>query len=260
MNGSLGRDRTLGRVDVTRQGDVTVLTLNGAPVNAMTHDLVRGLGVAVDGVSRDGTRAVVIRSSTSGFFCAGADLKFVHQADEAKFSEYLSEVRATVEAVADLPMPTVAAIDGLALGGGMELALACDLRWMSASARMGLPEVKLGLLPGAGGTQRLTRAVGPNRAAELMLSGRRLSAAEASAWGLAQVAEGAADDAALAWTEQYLKGSALAGEAILRCVAAATETSFETGMRVELDEIGRLFAGDEARSLIARFIDTTTAR
>ena len=116
----------------------------------------------------------------TGFFAAGADISTCPSVDAASFGAYGDALRAAVERLAARPAVSVAAIDGLALGGGLELAMACSLRVGGSSARLGLPEVKLGLIPGAGGTQRLPRLVGRGRALDILLTGRQVDAEEAS--------------------------------------------------------------------------------
>ena len=123
-------------------------------------------------------------SAITGFFAAGADIKHMSAVDAASFREYGNALRAGLERLSALPMVSVAAIDGLALGGGLELAMACTMRVAATGARLGLPEVKLGLIPGAGGTQRLPRLVGRGRALDIMLTGRQVEADEAFWIGL----------------------------------------------------------------------------
>src|ERR1700691_2009862 len=129
-------------------------------------------------------KVLVLASAVEGFFAAGADIKHMSAVDSASFREYGDALRGALERLAALPLVSVAAIDGLALGGGLELAMACTVRVGAARARLGLPEVKLGLIPGAGGTQRLPRLIGRGRALDLMLTGRQIQADEAYWIGL----------------------------------------------------------------------------
>jgi enoyl-CoA hydratase/carnithine racemase len=250
-------EQTVDAVSVTMEDAVAVVTLCNPPVGALGMDLVRGLRSAVDELAAaDDVAAVVIRSALPRYFGAGADLRLLEQATPEEFADYLTDVRGAVDAVESLRCVTIAAIDGAALGGGLELALACDLRWASRDARLGLPEIKLGLLPGAGGTQRLTRLVGAARSAELILSGRMVAAEEAAGWGLVMLAEKTAERAAMDWATRYAKGSTTAGEAILRCVAAAT-TDPASGMEIERQGILDLFTHGDARRRISAFLDRT---
>jgi enoyl-CoA hydratase len=148
---------------------------------------------------------------------------------------------------------TIAAIDGLALGGGFELALTCDLRFLGPSAAVGLPEIKLGLLPGATGTQRLTHLVGPARAEEMMLTGRTVRVEEAVAYAIGIPAATTAAAEAVEWASRNLGGDNVAAAAIRRCVEAA-HTPGVDGMAVEFDEVAALFASELAQQRIAAFI------
>ncbi|XP_028938584.1 enoyl-CoA hydratase domain-containing protein 2, mitochondrial isoform X2 [Ornithorhynchus anatinus] len=131
-----------------------------------------------------GVRVVVVRSAVKGVFCAGADLKEREQMSDAEVGPFVQRLRTLMDEIAAFPAPTIAAMDGFALGGGLELALACDLRVAASSAIMGLIETTRGLLPGAGGTQRLPRCVGTGLAKELIFTGRRVDGQEAAGMGL----------------------------------------------------------------------------
>ena len=149
--------------------------------------------------------------------------------------------------LADLPMPTIAAIEGNALGGGLELALCCDLRIASERARLGLPEVRLAVTPGAGGTQRLPRVVGAARARELILTGRVVTAAEAERIGLVNevVAAGEARARADAIAAEIAERGPLAVREAKRLIDLATELDLEAGLAAELDASERLFASED---------------
>jgi enoyl-CoA hydratase/carnithine racemase len=257
---SAGRETSAAPVvAVSHQGTIAVVTLCNPPVGAFSLELVRALADAVAELRSGPTEAVVLRSGVRNYFGAGADLTVVRSADAGAFREYVTAVRQAIEAIASLPAITVAAIDGVALGGGLELALACDLRFASPRARLGLPEVRLGLLPGAGGTQRLTRMIGRGAALELMLSGRQIGADEAAALGVVTRVADAPDAAALDWAARYCEGSTRAGAAIVRCVDMA-ECQPDRGMAHELEEIVALFEGGDTRERIRRFFERDDAR
>ncbi|GLC57629.1 hypothetical protein PLESTB_001247800 [Pleodorina starrii] len=166
---------------------VSVISLSRpAARNAIGRQLLRELAEALDTVRQERTtRCVLVRSVVPGVFCAGADLKERATMSQSEAAEFVSRIRRTFTELQDLPMPTVAVVEGLALGGGAELALACDIRVMGSDASMAFPEAQLGIIPGAGGTQRLPRIVGASRAKELIFTGRRVSGAEALALQLA---------------------------------------------------------------------------
>jgi methylglutaconyl-CoA hydratase len=171
-----------------RRGAAVWLTLSrpGA-ANALSRALVRELGArlaAVPSTISSELRAVVLTGGSGRAFSAGADLKERLTMSRDDTRAFLDELGAVVDVLAALPVPTIAAINGAALGGGLELALACDVRLAAEAAELGLPEARLGIIPGAGGTQRLARVVGVARAKELILTGRRIDAATAREWGL----------------------------------------------------------------------------
>ena len=166
-------------------------------MNALSYDTLEQLGAHVERLRADaGVRVVLVRGTGEAAFCAGADLKERASFTEQQTRDYVRRIGDTFEALASLPQPTIAVLNGVAFGGGLELALACDLRVASASSRMGLTETALAIIPGAGGTQRLPAVVGMAKARELILSARRLDAAEALAIGLVNaLAEPSALDA-----------------------------------------------------------------
>jgi methylglutaconyl-CoA hydratase len=171
---------------VDDRGEIEVWTLDGeARRNSITRGALRQLQIELDRVAgARRPRCVVITGAGRRAFCAGADLKERARMSEAEVHAFHADLRAALRAIEGSPKVFVAALNGAALGGGLELALACDLRVMSASAELGLPEVSLGIIPGGGGTQRLARAIGVARAKDLVLTARRIDAVEALAYGL----------------------------------------------------------------------------
>jgi len=230
---------------------VAVLTLTNPPVNGLSHAVRAGVRESLARASRDGADAAVVVGA-GATFPAGADIAEFERGDWAKAPD-LGEV---VEAVDAARIPVVAAVHGTALGGGLELALACSLRVGSTRARLGLPEPKLGLIPGAGGTQRLPRLVGRGRALDLMLTGREVAAAEAHAIGLLDrvVDPGAALDAAVELATQVAALSLPALEAVLRCVDDAGELSLAEGMAREAARVEDLFDSPDGREGLAAFL------
>jgi enoyl-CoA hydratase/carnithine racemase len=173
-----------GTVEIRRSAATAVLTLRReAKLNALSTHLESELLRALDDKAVTTARAVVITGG-SKVFSAGADTGELREMTPEAITAYYRESGAVYEKVAALPQPTVAAIAGFCLGGGLELALAADFRVADPTAKLGLPEVGIGILPSSGGTYRTVRAVGPARARELILRGRRLTAADAVDWGL----------------------------------------------------------------------------
>lgn len=171
----------------SRDGGVVTLTLHAPPANAFSRTMVDALEAGLDALAEDeSVRAVIITGSGEKAFCAGADLKERASMSAEEVRAFVPRLQALTAAVAALPMPTIAAINGAAFGGGCELALACDLRLMASTASIGLTETSLAIIPGAGGTVRLPKLVGIGRAKELIFTARRIDATEASAIGLVE--------------------------------------------------------------------------
>ncbi|XP_034476554.1 methylglutaconyl-CoA hydratase, mitochondrial [Drosophila innubila] len=180
-----GNEVLVERLEGPQKG-ITVLGLN-RPVakNAFSRGLVNTFKDILEEVKRDnGSRVVVLRSLTPGIFCAGADLKERKGMTTEETSEFVSQLRALLISIEQLPMPVIAALDGAALGGGLEMALACDIRTAANNAKMGLVETRLAIIPGAGGTQRLPRILSPALAKELIFTARVFDGQEAKELGL----------------------------------------------------------------------------
>ena len=171
---------------------VMQVTMALPPANALSMPMLDGMHAAIDAADAAGDVNVMVMSSAlDGFFAVGADIKHLSKIDARSFTAYGDQMRSVNDRLAAAPWISVAAVDGLALGGGLELAMACTMRVSGTRGTYGLPEVKLGLIPGAGGTQRLPRLVGRGRALDIMLTARQVYAAEALAIGLVdRLAEG----------------------------------------------------------------------
>jgi enoyl-CoA hydratase/carnithine racemase len=239
-------------------GRVAHLELVNPPLNLVTRDLLEELGEALAtlaaGPAGD-VRAVVVSGRGERAFCAGSHVgEFEAQRGSAGRERHELEERVS-RALADLPMPTIAAIEGDALGGGLELALCCDLRIASSRARLGLPEVRLAVTPGSGGTQRLPRIVGPARAKELILTGRVIGAEEAARIGLVNevVPAGEALARADAVAEEIAARGPLAVREAKRLIDAALELDLDAGLAAELDASERIFATEDMLEGAAAF-------
>jgi enoyl-CoA hydratase/carnithine racemase len=172
-----------GLVRLEVQGAVTHVVFASPPVNALSHQFLDEFDAALDAIPET-ARAVVVRSEVPRVFLAGADLDFLAHGERKQHLEYVRTVQRLFGRFEQMRRPAIAAIEGACLGGGLELALACDIRVATESARLGLPEVTLGILPGAGGPERLVRAVGQGVARDLVLTGRRINGREALAFGI----------------------------------------------------------------------------
>jgi enoyl-CoA hydratase len=242
-------------VSVERAEQIAVVTLDRPPLNAIDAQLVTELAAATAELAADDvTRAVVLRSAVEGVFMAGADLvEFERIASEAERAVLVQEV---FTAFAELPQPTVAAVNGHALGGGLELALACDFRFLARSegALLGLPEVRLGLLPGAGGTQRLTRLVGPGRATELIMKGLQLSPQEAAEEGIVHflVEPEELEERACDYAVRLARQAPVALRGIKRAIRAAGTPE---GFAVEREAFREVLASEDAERGVNAFLD-----
>lgn len=241
----------------TPKAGVVEVTLNRPPANALGIPLLDGMSAAIDAAEAAGdVKVMIISSEIPGFFAAGADIKHLVTIDAESFTAYGDHMRAVNDRLAAAPFLSIAAVNGLALGGGMELAMAATVRVAGPDAKFGLPEVKLGLIPGAGGTQRLPRLVGRSRALDLMLTARQLPADEAYRIGLAdRLADGDALTAARELAAELLGPSLPAQLAVIRTVDAAFDLPLPEGSRLEVDEIGALFTDGEAAEGITAFVE-----
>jgi methylglutaconyl-CoA hydratase len=169
---------------------IVVIEFNRAEAkNALNRTLAANFFQAIDAIKYDSdVRVLIFRSMVPGIFCAGADLKERLKLSNLEVKVFVSHLRSLTNAVENLPMPVIAAIDGAALGGGFELALACDMRTASDDAKLGLVETRLAIIPGAGGTQRLSRIIGPAFAKELIFTAKTLTGAEALEMGIVNYA------------------------------------------------------------------------
>lgn len=231
--------------------------LDRPPANALGPPIIEGLTAALDAADAAGSHVVVVSSAVPGFFAAGADIKYMVDADIEAFSAYGDRLRSALDRLAAPDRLSVAALDGLALGGGLELAMACTLRVAGRSAKLGLPEVKLGLIPGAGGTQRLPRLVGRGRALDIMLTGRQVSGDEAFAIGLVDriVEQGAAADAAQSLARELRALSLPAQQALIRTVDAAFDKSLSEGCAFEVEQVRHVFEAGEAHEGMVAFLE-----
>jgi enoyl-CoA hydratase/carnithine racemase len=240
------------------EGALAVCTLARAPVNAIDEAWLARLEEVLE--EARGAAALLVRS-TERAFCAGADLALMRTRMESpegrdRMVAFVREIQRVFARLERLPQVTIAEIGASALGGGLELALSCDVRIAADDARIGLPETRLGLLPGAGGTQRLTRIAGEATAKRLILGAEVVTGAQAAALGIVQWAVPASELAARAWT---LAGeiAALPATALAhakRCITAAA-TSGADGYEMELQATGTLLAQDDTRQRVLRFLE-----
>ncbi|MFE6801659.1 enoyl-CoA hydratase/isomerase family protein [Streptomyces sp. NPDC057681] len=236
---------------------VGTIRLDRPPMNALdiaTQDRIKEL--AEEASRRDDVRAVVVRGSDKAF-AAGADIKEMQAMDHAAMIVRSRALQDSFTAVARIPKPVVAAVTGYALGGGCELALCADFRIAADDARLGQPEILLGLIPGAGGTQRLARLVGPSKAKDLIFTGRHVKAEEALAIGLVDRVVPAAEvyEQAQAWAAKLAQGPALALRAAKESIDVGLETDIDTGLAVERNWFAGLFATEDRERGMRSFVE-----
>lgn len=244
-------------IELTRTADFAVITLNRPKaLNALSFALIADLGHALDEVAQSDARALIITGAGAKAFCAGADVKELTGRSLMDQKRGAEVGQATFARIERLPMPSVAVINGYAFGGGLEMALACTFRIATRNAKMGLPEIKLGLIPGYGGTQRLPRAVGEGCAMEMILTGRTVDAEEAQRIGLVQrLVDGDALEAGIAYAREFSEYSlpvlGFAREAVSRALA----TPLSEGMRIEADLSTLAFQTRDAVEGMSAFVE-----
>ncbi|CUJ66283.1 Probable enoyl-CoA hydratase echA8 [Achromobacter xylosoxidans] len=242
----------------TLPGGIAVLTLNRQKaLNALSFEQLRNLDQAVERVSASAARGLVITGAGTKAFCAGADIPELVGRTLREEHEGARLGQEVFQRISHLRIPSVAVIHGYAFGGGLELALACTFRVATSAARMGLPEVKLGLIPGYGGTQRLPRLIGEGRALELILSGRTVKADEAERIGLVnQIAE-EGEPAAIgaAYLAPLLQHGLHALDFARQAVQRGMQTSLELGLRIERDLSTLAYRSTDAAEGMQAFLE-----
>ncbi|QEU91692.1 enoyl-CoA hydratase/isomerase family protein [Streptomyces kanamyceticus] len=236
---------------------VGTIRLDRPPMNALdiaTQDRIKEL--AEEAARRDDVRAVVIHGGEK-VFAAGADIKEMQDMDHAAMIARSGALQESFTAVARIPKPVVAAVNGYALGGGCELALCADFRIAADNAKLGQPEILLGVIPGAGGTQRLARLVGPSKAKDLIFTGRHVKAEEALAIGLVDRVVPAAEvyEQAYAWAARLAKGPAIALRAAKESIDAGLQTDIDTGLAIERTWFAGLFATEDRERGMRSFVE-----
>ncbi|MFJ4923505.1 enoyl-CoA hydratase/isomerase family protein [Streptomyces sp. NPDC088725] len=247
----------MATVNLEVSGGVGTIRLDRPPMNALDtaiQDRLREL--AEEAGRRDDVRAVILYGGEK-VFAAGADIKEMREMDHAAMVVRSRGLQEAFTAVARIPKPVVAAITGYALGGGCELTLCADYRIAADNAKLGQPEILLGLIPGAGGTQRLARLIGPSRAKDLIFTGRQVAAEEALSLGLVDRVVPAAEvyEQAHAWAAKLAKGPALALRAAKESVDTGLETDIETGLAVERTWFAGLFATEDRERGMSSFVE-----
>jgi enoyl-CoA hydratase/carnithine racemase len=244
------------RVEVAEK--IATIRLDRPKMNALNAQVQDEIAQAAEQVSADADVAAVVIYGGERVFAAGADIWEMADLSYAQMADRSARLQASFTAVARIGKPVVAAVAGYALGGGLELALCADFRVLGESAKVGQPEILLGIIPGAGGTQRLPRLVGPAKAKDLIFSGRHVGAAEALAMGLADkvVPDAEVYSAAVDLVRQYAGGPALALRAAKQAIDGGLEVDLATGLEIERLQFAALFATEDQKSGMNSFIES----
>ena len=244
-------------VRVERDEAIATIRLDRPPMNALNAQVQDELAAAAAQVGADHAIRAVVVYGGGKVFAAGADIKEMADASYARVAEDSRRLQAAFTAVAKIPKPVVAAVSGYALGGGLELALCADFRVAGEGARLGQPEMLLGVIPGAGGTQRLPRLIGPARAKDIIYTGRFVPAAEAREIGLVDkvVPDAEVYQAARDLVARYATGPALALRAAKQAIDDGLDADLGTGLEIERLHFAGLFATEDQRAGMRSFVE-----
>ena len=246
-------------VEYSREGTIGYITLNNPPANSYDLAFMEELGESVDAAAGDGgARVVIFRSASERFFSAGADIKAFNANPPAKNMDMIRTAHENLGRIAEIPKVFIAQIHATALGGGLEMALACDLRFgAEGEYYLGLPEATLGLLPGNGGTQRLPRLIGASKALDLMITGRRLSPSEAHELGILNRLFPAdrLEEETLTYAEGLAAGAVGAIGSVKLAVHRGMNVPLAEGLEIERELVEPLFSSEEAKEGIGAFME-----
>lgn len=237
---------------------IAQITIASPPANTLSTGVISELSTAIDEIEKKDDIRVVVIHGEGRFFSAGADIKeFTTINTKEDFSALAENGQKLFERIENFSKPVIAAVHGAALGGGLELAMACHIRLVSEKAKLGLPELQLGLIPGFAGTQRLPRYVGTAKALEMMCTSEPISGTEAVQFGLANAAYSEDDllDKAFELAEKISKKSPLGLKAAIELVNYSKTEQFQLGVKREAELFGELFVSEDAKEGISAFIE-----
>jgi 3-hydroxypropionyl-coenzyme A dehydratase len=280
---------TMKYIQLEPQDDIAILRINRPEaLNAMNVDVISELSKMIDIVAADDNiKAVVITGAGERSFCAGADISYMVNIDPLQAERYATSAQDVINRIDRLEKPVIAAVNGFALGGGCELAMACDIRIASSNAKMGQPEVTIGIPPGWGGTQRLMRLVGPAKAKELIFTGRMIVADEAyqiglvnkvidigpddklppdapkgdaakekeRAIGIAKILNKKLMDECISLAKEVAKNSFVAVKVSKKLINRGMDTDLETGLRLEIYGWALCFAHEDRQKMMSAFLN-----
>ncbi|MBU8905109.1 enoyl-CoA hydratase [Desertibacillus haloalkaliphilus] len=241
-----------------KENHIAIVTLNRPPANALSGAVLNDLSAALDEVEQDTDIKVVVLNGEGRFFAAGADIKeFTTVKSGAEFTELAKKGQQLFDRIEQFSKPVIAAIHGAALGGGLELAMACHIRLATEDVKLGLPELQLGLIPGFAGSQRLPRLVGTAKAAEMILTSEPITGKEALSLGLINCihSEQALNEEALKLAEKIAQKSAVSIKFALELLTYAKDQNFEKGVAKEAELFGEAFESEDGQEGIYAFIE-----
>ncbi|MFS0645216.1 enoyl-CoA hydratase [Siminovitchia sp. 179-K 8D1 HS] len=244
-------------VTVAKEGNAAFLKMERPPANALSRQMMQELAGVFEELEHDSQTRAVLLYGEGRFFSAGADIKeFTTVESGASFAELARNGQEVLEKIENFPKPVIAAIHGAALGGGLELAMACHIRLVSENAKLGLPELNLGLIPGFAGTQRLPRYVGTAKAAEMLFTSEPISGIEAVKWGLANHAypEVQLLEKAKRMVHSIAQKSPLSLRAAIELLHHGKSGQYEEGLKLEARRFGELFDSKDGQEGISAFI------
>lgn len=236
---------------------IGTIRLDRPPMNALNRQVQEEIRAAArEATVRRDVKAVIVYGGEK-VFAAGADIKEMADMNYVQMSEIVADLQSALGSVSEIPKPTVAAITGYALGGGLELALGADRRVVGDNAKLGTPEILLGIIPGGGGTQRLARLVGPSKAKDIVFTGRFVGAEEALRIGLVDevVAPDAVYEAARTWAAQFTGAASRALAAAKAAIDQGLDTDLDTGLKIEQHVFAGLFATEDRTIGMRSFIE-----
>ncbi|MDG3012799.1 enoyl-CoA hydratase/isomerase family protein [Rhodococcus sp. D2-41] len=236
---------------------IGTIRLDRPPMNALNRQVQEEIRAAArEATVRADVKAVIVYGGEK-VFAAGADIKEMADLSVAEMTDIIGDLQSALGSISEIPKPTVAAITGYALGGGLEVALSADRRIVGDNAKLGVPEILLGIIPGGGGTQRLARLVGPSRAKDMVFTGRFVGADEALAIGLVDqvVAPDEVYNAARAWAAQFVGGACRALAAAKAAIDEGLDTDLGGGLKIEQHLFAALFATEDQKIGMASFIE-----
>lgn len=248
----------MGYLKVEREEEIVQITINRQDkLNAMNLDVMNEFISLLDGLEKDSSKVIIITGDGPKAFSAGADIEYMSNIGPTEAEKYALRGHEVLNKIEKLEKPVIAAVNGYALGGGCELALACDIRFASPNAQLGQPEVTLGICPGWGGTQRLLRIVGPSRAKDLIFSGRKITAEEAFSMGL--INKIIPSENLLSETRAYAKtiakNSNFAIGVSKMLVNRGTDANLDTGLKLEIYSWAVCFSTKDREERMRKFVE-----